>query len=67
MAAPSKEIRLHANGHVHVLGHATDWAEVATIVDVHLDREGYDVDLHMDATASTETHDHFDVRLTTRP
>ena len=67
MAATRKDIRLHTPGpgSPHVLGQAADWAEVAIIVDVYLDKSGYDPAWHLDATRSVEAEDHYAVELAT--
>jgi hypothetical protein len=60
-----KDIRLWEAGHARTIGQAADWEEVAVVVDVHLDKGGYDPAWHLDASASVEKDDHYAVALTT--
>ena len=66
MASTRKEIRLREAGREHVIGQAADWEEVAVVVDVYLDKGGYDPAWHLDPTASVEEKDHYSCELTTR-
>ena len=65
MAATRKEIRLHHAGRLHVIGDAADWEEVAVVVDVYLDKGGYDPAWHLDPTTRVEAKDHYSCALTT--
>jgi len=65
MASTCKEIRLHAAGSMHRIGQAADWEEVAVVVDVYLDKGGYDPAWHLDPTTRVEQADSYDVELTT--
>jgi hypothetical protein len=65
MAGTRKAIRLREAGREHVIGDAADWEEVAVVVDVWLDKEGYDPAWHLDPTTSIEKQDHYSCELTT--
>jgi hypothetical protein len=65
MAETRKDIRLLENGHLRLIGQAADWEEVAVVVDVYLDKGGYDPAWHLDPTTSVEKADHYAVALTT--
>ena len=54
MAETRKDIRLVENGHLHRIGQAADWEEVAVVVDVYLDKGGYDPAWHLDPSTSVE-------------
>jgi hypothetical protein len=65
MAEIRKAIRLWEHESWHLIGHATDWEEVAIVVDVYLDKGGYDPAWHLDPTRSVEKQNYFAVTLTT--
>ena len=65
MAQARKEIRLWEAGRLRVIGDAADWEEVAVVVDVYLDKGGYDPAWHLDPTTRVEQADSYDVELTT--
>jgi hypothetical protein len=66
MAEIRKDIRLLENGHLRLIGQAADWEEVAVVVDVYLDKSGYDPVWHLDPSTSVEKQDHYRVKLTTK-
>ena len=65
MAQARKDIRLWEAGHMRTIGQAADWEEVAVVVDVYLDKGGYDPAWHLDPTTRVEQADSYDVELTT--
>ena len=65
MAETRKDIRLVENGHLRLIGQAADWEEVAVVVDVYLDKGGYDPAWHLDPSTSVEKQDHYYCELTT--
>jgi hypothetical protein len=65
MAEIRKDIRLWEAGHLRTIGQAADWEEVAVVVDVYLDKGGYDPAWHLDLNTSVEAKDHYACTLTT--
>ena len=66
MTRDRKKVQLWDAGELRTIGDAADWEEVAIVVDVYLDKGGYDPAWHLDPTTSVEAEDHYSCELTTR-
>ena len=65
MTRDRKKVQLWDAGELRTIGDAADWEEVAIVVDVYLDKGGYDPAWHLDLNASVEEQDHYACTLTT--
>jgi hypothetical protein len=65
MTRDRKKVQLWDAGELRTIGDVADWEEVAIVVDVYLDKGGYDPAWHLDPTTSVEAKDHYACTLTT--
>ena len=65
MTRDRKKVQLWDAGELRTIADAADWEEVAIVVDVYLDKGGYDPAWHLDLNASVEAQDHYACTLTT--